>query len=83
MKVQVTWARLAEHLVLDWKQLNSIRQQNMQSLQEVLDEYADVFNEELGTLQGVEVPIRVSQKHNLNYRPRPVPYAMRKKWRPN
>ena len=69
-----------KHLVLDWKQLNSIRQQNMQSLQEVLDDHADVFKEELGTLQGVEVPVRIKPEAQPHfYRPRPVPYSMRQK----
>ena len=52
----------------------------MQSLQEVLDDHADVFKEELGTLQGVEVPVRIKSEAQPHfYRPRPVPYSMRQK----
>ena len=52
----------------------------MQSLQEVLNDHADVFKEELGTLQGVEVPVRVKSEAQPHfYRPRPVPYSMRQK----
>ena len=49
-------------------------------MQEVLDDYTDVFKDELGTVKGVKVQIRVKPQAQPHYcRPRPVPYAMRQK----
>ena len=69
-----------KHLVLDWKQINIIRQQTELSLQKVLDSYPEVFKDELGSVQGVKVQLHPKQDAKPHYhKPRPVPYSLRQK----
>ena len=49
-----------ETLRLDWKKIFLI--QNETTLQEVLDRYSDVFQDELGTMKGVTAKIHLDSK---------------------
>ena len=69
-----------KHLVLDWKQINFVRQQSNSALQKVLDSYPEVFRDELGSIEGVKVQLHLKQDAKPHYhRPRPVPYSLRSK----
>ncbi len=49
-------------------------------LQELLDHHADLFKEELGTIQGTTTKIYVDPTVQPKFcKPRPVPYALRAK----
>lgn len=48
-----------KQLILDWKQLNTISQQTNQHLQRILNNHAEIFKRELGSLRGVKVQIHV------------------------
>ena len=67
-------------ITLDWKELNRVHQVRHRALQDVLDQYADLFKPEMGTLQGTTVKIHVkSNACPQFFRARPVPYALRDK----
>ena len=66
--------------MLDWKQLNHIYHVSNRALQDVLDQYADLFKEGMGTLRGTTVKIHIQQNTRPSFfRARPVPYALRDK----
>ena len=65
-------------ITLDWKQLNHVHQVRHRALKNVLDQYADLFKPEMGTLQGTTVKIHIKPDvHPQFSRARPVPYALR------
>ena len=67
-------------IVLDWKQLNYVYSIRHRALQDVLDQYSDLFKEGMGTLQGTTVKIHIEQDARPRFfRARPVPYALRDK----
>ena len=69
-----------KHLLLDWKQINIVRQQTELSLQKVLDSYPEVFKDDLGSIQGMKVQLHPKQDAKPHYhKPRPVPYSLRQK----
>ena len=53
------WAYWLHAITLDWKQLNRVHQVRHKALQDVLDQYADLFKPEMRTLQGTTVKIHV------------------------
>ena len=60
------WLR---YLVLDWKQLKIVRQQTSDALQKVLDNYSEVFQDELGSIHGVKVQLHLKQDAKPHYIP--------------
>jgi hypothetical protein len=67
-----------EALRLDWRTIFRVGQS--QTLQEVLDEHANVFREELGELQGVQAKIHVAKNVRPRFeKARTVPFAIREK----
>ena len=48
-------------IVLDWKQLNRVHNIRNRALQDVLDQYSDMFKDGMGTLQGITVKIHIQQ----------------------
>ena len=67
-------------IVLDWRQLNRVHNIRNRALQDVLDQYSDLFKDGMGTLQGTTVKIHIQQDARLHFfRARPVPYALREK----
>ena len=67
-------------IVLDWRQLNRVHNIRSRALQDVLDQYSDLFKDRMGTLQGTTVKIHIQQ--DARPRPllaRPVPYALKEK----
>ena len=69
-----------KHIVLDWKQLNTIRQASQKRLDQLLEEHTEVFKDELGSLKDVKVHIHVKPDAKPHfYKPRQVPYSMRSK----
>ena len=44
---------------LDWKQLHHMRAARQQPLQDILDKYSDLFNDEMGILKGTKVTIHI------------------------
>ena len=64
-------------LTLDWKQLNRL---HTRTLQEVVENHADFFKDELGLAKHVKAKIHVDLDAPPRFhRPRPVPYALRPK----
>ena len=60
---------------LDWGSINLIQDR---TLDEVLEEYSDIFKSELGTLKGFEAKIYVDADAQPHYcKARTVPYALR------
>ena len=67
-----------QHLHLDWKTIHQVCLIDV--LHAVLDRYAGVFQEELGTLQGTKVKLLVDSSVPPKFcKPRPVPFAVRQK----
>ena len=50
-----------QHLTLDWQQLNSVR------LRSILNEHAEVFKDELGTVREAKVQIHVKPHAQPHY----------------
>lgn len=66
------------HIRLDWPAICRISSQSHGQVQPVLDEFPDVFREELGCYRGGEVTIEVDQDVQPRFfKPRPVPLAYR------
>ena len=71
-----------QQLQLDWKAIHQVCQ--IDDLHAVLDHYAGVFQEELGTLQGTTVKLLVdSSVPPRSCKPRPVPFALRQRLKLN
>ena len=69
-----------KHLVLDWHQISTLENFATKKLSKILEDYADVFKNELGSIRDVKVHIHVKKDAQPHYvRPRPVPYAFREK----
>ena len=67
-------------IVLDWRQLNRVHNIRNRALQDVLDQYSDLFKDGMGTLQGTTVKIHIQQDARPRFfHARPVPYALREK----
>ena len=49
-------------IVLDWRQLNRVHNIRNRALQDVLDQYSDLFKDGMGTLQGTTVKIHIQQE---------------------
>ena len=68
------------HIKLDWKEIKLTREEEttQTSLEGLLEEYQEVFNEELGTMKEIKAKLHVKEGSVPKFhRPRPVPYAMR------
>ena len=66
-----------QHFVLEWPKIKSILLAN-ESLHRLLQDYADVFRDGLGTITPFKTALSVSPSANPRcHRPRPVPYALR------
>ena len=66
-----------EVIRLDWNQIFSVKQQP-RDLQELLREYADVFKDDQGLIQGFKADIKVTEGASpIFWKPRPVPYALK------
>ena len=72
------WLR---ELRLDWREIHAVTSTlGSLTLQGLLEQHANVFRDELGTVRGVTAKLHVDpQARPRFYRPRPVPYAMRQK----
>ena len=67
-------------IVLDGRQLNRVHNIRNRALQDVLDQYSDLFKDGMGTLRNTIVNIHIQQDaRSLFFRARPVPYAVREK----
>ena len=68
-------------LRLHWREIHAVTTTlGSLTLQDLLDQHADVFPDELGTIQGVTAKLHVDpQVRPRFYRPRPVQYVMRQK----
>ena len=65
-------------LKLDWKAAYKLHE--VDALTKILDKHKAVFEEGLGTIRGVTAKIHVDPEvHPCFYKPRPVPFSMRKK----
>ena len=66
-----------QHFVLEWPKIKSILLAN-ESLRRLLQDYADVFQDGLGTITPFKAALSVSPSANPRFhRPRPVMYALR------
>ena len=69
-----------QEIVLDWKQLNKVHYVCQRALQDVLDQYADLFKPGMGTLKGTTARIHIRENICPRFfQARPVPYALRDK----
>ena len=50
-----------QEIVLDWKQLNKVHYVHQRALQDVLDQYADLFKPGMGTLKGTTAKIHIQE----------------------
>ena len=67
-------------LKLDWPKIFAVRSQPERTLQHVLDQYADVFQDKLGCLKGVKAQIHADADATpVFHRARSVPFALRTK----
>ena len=67
-------------IVLDWRQLNRVHNIRNRALQDVLDQYSDLFKDGMGTLQGTTVKIHIQQDARPRFFSRQTgPYALREK----
>ena len=67
-----------QHLRLDWKAIHQVCL--IDDVRAILDRYAGLFQEELGTLQGMKVKLLMdSDVQPKSCKPRPVPFALRQK----
>ena len=48
-------------IVLDWKQLNRVHNIRSRALQDILNQYPELFKDGMGTLQGTTVKIHIQQ----------------------
>ena len=74
---------------LDWKNLFSpsngqflVEGDNDERIERLKERYAEIFKSELGTVEGVTANLRL--KDNVKpvfQKARPVPYALRPRWR--
>ena len=54
-----------KHLVLDWHQISTLEDFATKKLSKILEDYADVFKNELGSIRDVKVHIHVKKDANL------------------
>ena len=67
-----------EILKLDWKAIHRVRE--LDSLAAILSKHSVVFRRELGLIQGTTAKVEVDpQGKPVFYRPRPVPFSLRRK----
>ena len=68
-----------KRIKLNWKELNYVNSVFQTSnLQSVLNDYSDVFKDELGLMRDIKISLQVVPDAQPRYhRPRPIPYAMR------
>jgi len=67
-----------QEIKLNWPQLNHVEDHS--DLHEILQEYSEVFKEELGTMKGITAKIYIDPAAQPKYcKARPVPYALRPK----
>ena len=69
-----------KEIKLDWKLLQSLHSVNKvdDQLQSLLENHAEVFRDELGSLRDIKVTLQISPDAQPCYhRPRPIPYALR------
>ena len=50
-----------QEIVLDWKQLNKVHYVRQRALQDMLDQYADLFKSGMGTLKGTTAKIHIRE----------------------
>ena len=68
-----------KRIMLNLKELNYVNSVFQTSnLQSVLNDYSDVFKDELGLMRDIKISLQVVPDAQPRYhRPRPIPYAMR------
>ena len=68
-----------KHIRLDWKGIvMSVNQINSLSYQSLLDQYSEVFNNELGTLRSTQAHLEVQPNSKPKFcKPRQVPFALK------
>ena len=68
-----------KHIRLDWKSIAmSVNQINSLSYQSLLDQYSEVFSNELGTLRFTQVHLEVQPNSKPKFcKPRQVPFALK------
>ena len=67
-------------IVLEWKQLNRVHNIRSRALQDILNQYPELFKDGMGTLQDTTVKIHIQQDARPRFfRARPVPYALKDK----
>jgi len=70
---------------LDWKQICAISkekppQETQKKLEKLLDEYSEVFQNEIGTLKSTKAKLTLKENSQPKfYKTRPIPYAMKPK----
>ena len=71
-------------IIPDWKELNHVHSICHSALQDVLNQYAGLFKEGMGTLQGTMDKIHIQQDTRpCSFHARPVPYAPQDKGKAN
>ena len=69
-----------EHFRLDWNAIKSVQDSQQDSCSSLLQEFQDVFTDELGTIKPFKAKLSVDPNAAPRFhRPRSVPYAMKGK----
>lgn len=68
-----------KHIRLDWKAIaTTVNQINSPSYQTLLDQYSEVFRDELGTLKSTQAHLEVQPNSNPKFcKPRQVPFSLK------
>ena len=66
------------HICLDWKRIAAVTAVQDTNLQSLLERYANLFKEELGTITLYQAKLRIRKDANPQFfKPRPVPFAIK------
>ena len=68
-----------KHIHLNWKEIGvTILETSQTRLKSLLEEYSDIFKDELGTMNSIRAELLVKEDASPRfYRPRPVPFALK------
>jgi hypothetical protein len=72
-----SWLR---HIRLDWPSISAVRRHSNPALEKVLNEFADVFSDELGSIRHFQAKVSVAKDARPRFhKARPVPFALKGK----
>ena len=67
---------LGRELGLNWTQFSKVQNSSAQ-LEDLMKEYSEIFQDELGTVRGFQASLHLDSPQPKFFQPRPVPFAIR------